>query len=105
MYNFRQPSAAAVELAELIVLQAQEIERALPLLRKHDQVLKSCLEIGRLEKAADRVARGAIATLFEKEKDPISLIKAKELYEVMEAATDKAADVANVLESIVLKSG
>src|SRR6266581_4675112 len=90
---------------ELIVLQAQEIERALPLLHKHDRVLKSCLEIGRLEKAADRVARGAIATLFEKEKDPISLIKAKELYEVMETATDKAADVANVLESIVLKSG
>jgi uncharacterized protein Yka (UPF0111/DUF47 family) len=42
--------------------------------------------------------------LFEKEKDPISLIKLKELYEVLETATDKAEDAANVLEGVVLKS-
>jgi uncharacterized protein Yka (UPF0111/DUF47 family) len=42
--------------------------------------------------------------LFEKEKDPIRLIKLKELYEVLEVATDKAEDAANVLEAIVLKS-
>jgi hypothetical protein len=50
------------------------------------------------------VARAAIAVLFEKEKDPISLIKLKELYEVLETATDKAEDAANVLEGVVLKS-
>jgi uncharacterized protein len=46
----------------------------------------------------------AIATLFEQEKNPIQLIKIKELDEVLEYATDKADDAADVLESIVLKS-
>ena len=46
----------------------------------------------------------AIAELFESEKDPIQLIKVKELYEVLETATDKAEDAANVLEAIFLKS-
>ena len=53
---------------------------------------------------ADHVSRKAIADLFEREKDPIQLIKVKELYEVLEYATDKAEDAANVLEAIVLKS-
>ena len=50
------------------------------------------------------MARESIAKLFEREKDPIALIKLKELYEVLETATDKAEDAANVLESVVLKS-
>ena len=50
------------------------------------------------------MARTAIGVLFDKEKDPISLIKLKELYEVLETATDKAEDAANVLEGVVLKS-
>jgi uncharacterized protein Yka (UPF0111/DUF47 family) len=53
---------------------------------------------------ADHVSRRAIADLFENEKDPIQLIKLKELYEVLEYATDKAEDAANVLEAIVVKS-
>jgi uncharacterized protein Yka (UPF0111/DUF47 family) len=62
------------------------------------------VEINRLENQADEVARRAIGRLFEHEKDPISLIKVKELYEVLEMATDKAEDAANVLETVVLKS-
>jgi uncharacterized protein Yka (UPF0111/DUF47 family) len=50
------------------------------------------------------ITRSAIAKLFDSEKDPITLIKLKELYEVLEHASDKAEDVANVLESVVLKS-
>jgi uncharacterized protein Yka (UPF0111/DUF47 family) len=73
-------------------------------LEKQDNVLKYCVEINRLENEADRVARDAIARLFEVEKDPIALIKLKELYEVLETATDKAEDAANVLETVVLKS-
>jgi len=67
-------------------------------------VLKHCDEVNRLEDEADDVSRKAIAGLFESEKDPIQLIKMKELYEVLEYATDKAEDVANVLEAIVLKN-
>jgi uncharacterized protein Yka (UPF0111/DUF47 family) len=66
--------------------------------------MQHCDEVNRLEDEADQVARKAIGALFEHEKDPIQLIKMKELYELLETATDKAEDAANVLEAIVLKS-
>src|SRR5438874_1023452 len=62
------------------------------------------VEINRLENEADRISRAAIAQLFEIETNPITLIKKKELYEVLETATDKAEDAANVIESVVVKS-
>ena len=104
MYKITQPPVAAAELAGLIVLQAEELARGVSLLEKNNGVLKHCDEINRLEDEADDVSRKAIAALFESEKDPIQLIKMKELYEVLEYATDKAEDAANVLEAIVLKS-
>jgi hypothetical protein len=104
MYKIAQPPVAAAELAGLIVLQAEELARGVALLEKNNGVLKHCDEINRLEDEADDVSRKAIAALFENEKDPIQLIKMKELYEVLEYATDKAEDAANVLEAIVLKS-
>jgi predicted phosphate transport protein (TIGR00153 family) len=104
MYKITQPPVAAAELAGLIVLQAEELAQGVSLLEKNNGVLKHCDEVNRLEDEADDVSRKAIAVLFDSEKDPIQLIKMKELYEVLEYATDKAEDVANVLEAIVLKS-
>lgn len=105
MYKITNTPPAASLLAGIIVKQADQLTEALARLeKKHDQVLEYCVEINRLENEADGIARAAIAVLFEKEKDPISLIKLKELYEVLETATDKAEDAANVLEGVVLKS-
>lgn len=105
MYKITAAPAAASKLAEIVVKQADQLSDAVSRLEKrHDHVLQNCVEINRLENEADAVARAAIAALFEKEKDPISLIKLKELYEVLETATDKAEDAANVLEGVVLKS-
>ena len=105
MYKITSAPPAASLLAGLVVKQADQLTDALARLgKKHDNVLENCVEINRLENEADSVARAAIAVLFEKEKDPISLIKLKELYEVLETATDKAEDAANVLEGVVLKS-
>ena len=104
MYKIAQPPVAAAELAGIIVLQAEELARGVSLLEKNGGVLHHCDEVNRLEDEADKVSRKAIAALFELEKDPIQLIKMKELYEVLEFATDKAEDAANVLEAIVLKS-
>lgn len=104
MYHIRDTTDFAVELAEVITRQCQEISRAVTLLEKHDSALPHCVEINRLENEADQISRHAIAELFEHEKDPIQLIKLKELYEVLERATDKAEDVANVIETVVLKS-
>lgn len=104
LYKITDPPRAAGELAKVILEQTQEIGHAVSLLRKNGDVLGHCVEINRLENDADKISREAIARLFEHEKDPINLIKIKELIEVLEMATDKAEDVANVLETVVLKS-
>lgn len=104
MYKIYQPPPTSAELAGLIVLQSEELARGVSLLEKNGEVLKHCEEVNRLEDEADQVSRRAIANLFDREKDPIQLIKLKELYEILEVATDKAEDVANTLEAIVLKN-
>jgi uncharacterized protein Yka (UPF0111/DUF47 family) len=105
MYKITSAPSAAYKLADIVVSQAKELSLALAKLEKNDEhLLTHCVEINRLENEADQVARSAIAALFDKERDPISLIKLKELYEVLETATDKAEDAANVVEGVVLKS-
>jgi len=104
LYKINAPPPVAAELAALIVQQSEELAHGVSLLEKNQLVLEHCVEVNRLENEADRVSRKAIADLFDNEKDPIHLIKIKELYEVLENATDKAEDAANVLEAVVLKS-
>ena len=104
LYRVTVPPPAAIDLAALIVKQSEELSLAVSLLESNQKVLDHCVEVNRLENEADRVSRRAIAELFEHERDPIQLIKIKELYEVLETATDKAEDAANVLEAVVLKS-
>ena len=105
LYRITTPPPAAADLAGLIVKQSEELSKAVSLLEEeHQKVLDHCVVVNQLENEADRVSRQAIAELFEYEKDPIQLIKIKELYEVLETATDKAEDAANVLEAVVLKS-
>jgi predicted phosphate transport protein (TIGR00153 family) len=104
MYKITQPPPAAAELARIILLQSRELAKAVPLLQKNGDVLLHCVEINRLENEADQVSRQAIGELFEHEKDPINLIKIKELIEVLETATDKAEDAADVLETVALKN-
>jgi predicted phosphate transport protein (TIGR00153 family) len=105
MYKITGAPPAASRLAEIVVKQSDQLLEAVARLeKKHDHVLECCLEINRLENEADAVSRAAIGELFDREKDPIALIKLKELYEALETATDKAEDAANVLEGVVLKS-
>jgi uncharacterized protein len=104
MYRITTPPAAAAEMSAIILKQCQELQKAVSLMQKNGNILAHCVEINRLENEADLVSQRAIAQLFEREKDPINLIKIKELLEFLERATDKAEDVANVLETVVLKN-
>jgi uncharacterized protein len=104
MYRITDPPAEAGQLARLILAQCEELEKAVTHLQKSEEVLQHCVEINRLENEADQVSRVAIARLFDHEKNPITLIKIKELLEFLETATDKAEDVADVLETVVLKN-
>ena len=95
------------ELTHVLVRIAEEVAKATLKLNdlKHPQlVLAQCVEINRLENVADAAHRKAIANLFEKEKDPIAVIKIKEVLDQMEIATDRCEDVANVIEPIILKN-
>ena len=78
---------------------------ALEALERRKGVLDQSVEINRIENEADRVYKDAIGRLFEEERDPITLIKWKEILSLLEQATDRAEDVANLLENVVVKHG
>ena len=105
MYNVEKPTPEAKELAFIILKSCKTIDRAVRLLGgKDDDIIECCVEVNALENEADRVCREAVSRLFDEEKDPIQLIKWKEIYETLEKATDKCEDAANILESVVVKN-
>jgi hypothetical protein len=106
IYKIACPTKSALELANVIVDAAHEVERAMPGLRRRaalGQMLARCVELNRLENEADRILRRALGELFENGTDVIDIIKWREIYEYMETATDRCEDVANVLEGVALK--
>ena len=106
VYRIDRPTASAVELANIIVDAALEVERAMPRLRHRGelkQMLPSCVELNRLENEGDRIQRQALSDLFDNRTDIHNIIKWREIYEHMESATDRCEDVANVLEGVALK--
>ena len=106
IYKIERSTPRAQELADIIVQASIEVEKAMPQLRRLvelKQILPRCVEINRLENIADRVFRAAMGELFDDSIDIASVIKWREIYEYMEAATDRCEDVANVLEGVALK--
>jgi predicted phosphate transport protein (TIGR00153 family) len=104
LYRIDAPTPVAVEQASIVVLQCEQLHDALSHLRGFRELEKYWIEIHRLENEGDRIARNAIASLFEKEKNPIELIKWKEIYTLLETTIDKCEDVANIIERIVVKN-
>jgi len=104
LFQIRVPIREVPEIAAVFLNQVKELHSAINRLQDNDHVVERCVEINRLENDADRLFQSAIGRLFEEVKDPIDVIKRKEIIESMERATDKAEDVSNVLESIVVKN-
>lgn len=106
IYKIDAPTQRSRELAEVIVKAVMEVERVIPLLRHRSDLKKipeHCVELNRLENAADKIFRSALGELFDDGKDTAYIIKWREIYEHMESATDRCEDVANVLEGVALK--
>lgn len=106
IYKIDKPTQRAKELADIIVKGAEEVQKAVSGLRRRKElknIMSGCVELNRLENMADRVFRAAMAELFENTSDVALLIKWREVYEHLESATDRAEDVANVLEGVALK--
>lgn len=94
-----------MQFAEILEKSAEFLQEAFIALEKRDfnSIQKYVVEINLLENQADRLMRESVGSLFEDPKDPIELIKMKEVYEQLEGVTDTAEDLADVLESVVMK--
>jgi predicted phosphate transport protein (TIGR00153 family) len=96
----------ARELSRILVQSCETVQEAVKSLRhikKPQQIFSWCKEIKRHEAHADEVLRQSLADLFKSEKDPLTVIKWKEIYDLIESATDRCLDVANVIEGVVLE--
>ncbi|MBI1742680.1 DUF47 domain-containing protein [Candidatus Acetothermia bacterium] len=105
IFKIQKSTPAAQKMAEILEKSTEEIAKGIAALENMSSEIidKYCVEVDRLENEADRANRDAIAGLFENEKNPIEVIKWKEIYEFLEDATDCCEDVADILESVVLK--
>ena len=104
LYRVQSVRPGVVDLARTVLDATAEIVSAVRVLEKGDHILDHCIEINRLENQADSQCRDLIATLFDQERDPVQIIKWKEIIETLEFATDKCEDVANVIETVTLKN-
>ena len=104
LFKVTEVTEPALELASVLQRSTAAIVLAVSELQNGMKVMDPCIEINRLEDEADHIYHLALAKLFESEKDPIALIKWKELYEKLEASLDRCEDVANVIEGIIVKN-
>ena len=103
MYDIGQPNKHTLDLAKVIQQLGVQISKAVSMLKYPDSINIHFVEIHRLENEADDIYFRAMKELFKDATDPLSVIKWKEIYEILEYATDRCESVANIIESIVLK--
>jgi hypothetical protein len=103
-YRLKPIPPAVLLLAEKVNNCCTLLSQALAALHQKRPVIGHCIEINRLENEADKLERNLLAELFLHEKDAISLIKHKEIYELLEATTDRCEDVADVIQNVSVKN-
>lgn len=103
-YRIEPLPGTVLELCRLVQSCGLSLLKAFEALAKNQPFMDHCIEINRLEEAADQLVRGAVADLFQNEKDPIRIIKLKEIYEFLEQTTDYCEDVADALQNVQVKN-
>ena len=107
LYDLRSVTPEAKQLAEICEVCCDRVKTVVGMLtdvKRPEAILKHCQEIDRLESDADRVMRSALSKLFREESDLKQVMKLRVIYDLLEAITDRAEDVANVIEGIVLEN-
>jgi predicted phosphate transport protein (TIGR00153 family) len=104
VYKVKSVTPGALQLADVILRGAEILVKAISELKRPQTILKYCEQLNQIEEESDRIKGECIAKLFEDSTLPIEVIKWKEIYEVLEAATDKCEDVSDVLAAVALKS-
>jgi uncharacterized protein len=104
LYKIMVISRPASELADLLAQSVAQLEQAVGKLRSGKKDGEYIIEVHRLEDIGDSASRRAIAELFQGQRDPLEVIKLKDLYSLLEDALDRCEDVANVIENIAIKN-
>lgn len=105
LYSVTNPLPESLELARVLVAVVHEVKRVIVLLRDFSQrkaIMEHCIEINRLENAGDKIYREALGKLF-RQGDPMELMRWKEIFDQVEQAIDQCEDLADVIESVVVK--
>jgi hypothetical protein len=106
IYELRATRREVAQLLDILEKQTALVQRAVGMLsdmRQAPEIRKILIEIQTLENQADSVLRAAIGALFREEQDPKELLKWKEVIELLETATDRCEDVADLFENILLE--
>ncbi len=93
-----------VELCRIVYDCVKAVESAILAMSEGKSSNEHTIEINRLEEVADQLVRDVVSNLFKNEKDPITLMKLKEVYDFLEATIDNCEDVANAIQNVVVKN-
>lgn len=104
LYNVKATTPEAVRLATILTECSVQIERAVDHLKDFKNLMEFTIEIHRLENEADSISRQVVADLFSGRHDVLDIMRWKEIYSRLENGADHCEDVANTIESIVVKS-
>lgn len=107
LYEIKEIRSEVKEIAEILIRATSEIEKALKNMRnmKNAKLIEeNCRAIYQAENDGDQTLRRALLRLFKDEKDPIMVIKWKEIFETLEKASDRCEDVANIIQGIVIEA-
>lgn len=106
VFKMNESTKEAVIMSKDILTTVELVHKAIKKLKEKDypRMQEYCVEINKLENKVDRIFRDALGRLFDEIKDPVLVIKWKEIYEHLENISDKCEDVADILESIAIKN-
>jgi len=104
LYELDGVRREVVVAVELILASTKNVEKAVSSLRHFPDVKPYLLEINRLEEETDHLCRNALAALLNSDIDAVTIIKWKEILEILEGATDRCEDVANIVDGVIVKN-
>jgi len=93
----------ARDFANVLEKMSEELREIVAQLQKPKNITQRLLEIHRLENTGDDIYHAAIADLFHEDRDPLNVLKWKDIYEKLEAAVDRCENVSNIIESVIIK--
>lgn len=107
LYEVAKPTDEAIKLCSILAQATEETVKAvygLRDLKKPEIVREACVAINRLENEGDQANRMALSKLFQMHDEPILALKWREIYDQIETAIDECEDVADIIQSVMLKS-